>query len=86
MRVLIPTALRSYTGGKDAVQAQAPTAAALIRELDRRFPGFAFRIVDEQGGLRPHIRLSVNAEVIAGLDAALGPGDEVAIIMAFSGG
>lgn len=86
MRVLIPTALRSYTGGKAAEEVAGATAAAVIAELDRRHPGFRFRIVDEQGGLRPHIRISVNAEVIARLDAPLVPDDEVAIIMAFSGG
>lgn len=86
MRVLIPSSLRSYTGGKETVEADAPTVAELLLVLDRRYPGFRFRVVDEQDGLRPHIRVSVNAEVIADLGTKLEPGDEVALIQAFSGG
>lgn len=86
MRVLIPGALRSYSGGRGSVDARAATVEGLLLELDRRWPGFKFRIVDEQGGLRPHIRISVNAELIRALGDPLRPEDEVAIIMAFSGG
>lgn len=86
MRVLIPTSLRSYTGGKATVDASAPTVAELLKELDRRYPGFRFRVVDEQDGLRPHIRVSVNTEVISDLGTPLRPEDEVALIQAFSGG
>ncbi|MBI4248964.1 MAG: MoaD/ThiS family protein, partial [Elusimicrobia bacterium] len=46
MRVLIPSALRSYTGGQSEIEAAAATIDALLRELDRRYPGFRFRIVD----------------------------------------
>ncbi len=86
MRVLIPSALRSYTGGRSEVEAVAGTLDELLRELDRRYPGFRFRVVDEQDALRAHIRVTVNMELAAALDAPLRAGDEVAIIMAFSGG
>ena len=86
MRVIIPSSLRSYTGGLAKLDAAAPTVADLLKELDRRFPGIRFRVVDEQDGLRPHIRISVNAEVISDLATPLRPEDEVALIQAFSGG
>ncbi|MCM2304190.1 MAG: MoaD/ThiS family protein [Elusimicrobia bacterium] len=86
MKVIIPSSLRSYTGGLAEVDAEAETIAGLLRELDRRYPGFRFRVVDEQDALRPHVRVSVNAEVTADLAAPLRPGDEVALIQAFSGG
>jgi sulfur-carrier protein len=86
MRVVIPSALRSYTGGKSPVEADGKTVAALLDDLERSYPGFRFRVVDEQGALRPHLRVSVNLEVVASLDAPLKSGDEVALIMAFSGG
>ena len=86
MKVIIPSSLRSYTGGLAEVDAEAETIAGLLMELDRRYPGFRFRVVDEQDGLRPHVRVSVNAEVTADLAAPLRPGDEVALIQAFSGG
>jgi molybdopterin converting factor small subunit len=86
MRVLIPSALHSYTDRKGELEASGATIAELIRDLDRRYPGLRFRIVDEQDALRPHIRISVNSEVVSGLNTPLRPDDEVAIIMAFSGG
>ncbi|TPW18677.1 MAG: sulfur transfer protein ThiS [Elusimicrobia bacterium] len=86
MRVLIPSALRSYTGGDAELDAQAATLGGLVGELERLYPGFRFRIVDEQDGIRPHIRFTINEEIVASLGAPLRPDDEVAIIMAFSGG
>lgn len=86
MTVIIPSSLRVYTGGLARVDAEGTTVAGLISELDRRYPGFRFRVVDEQDALRPHIRVSVNTEVVADLATPLGPGDEVALIQAFSGG
>ena len=85
MRVVIPSALRSYTGGMSTVEAGGATVDALLKDLDRLYPGFRFRVVDEQGALRPHMRVSINLE-LSPLDAPLHEGDEVALIMAFSGG
>src|SRR4029450_9141898 len=60
MRVRIPGLLRSYTNGADTVtpdfRGPAPTLSDALAELDARFPGFSFRIVDEQCTIRPHIR------------------------------
>jgi molybdopterin converting factor small subunit len=87
MRVIIPSSLRSYTGGRAELEfAATPTVSDLLKELDRRYPGFRFRVVDEQDALRPHIRISVNSEVVSDLAARLRPDDEVALIQAFSGG
>lgn len=86
MRVLIPSALHSYTGRRGELNASGGTINELIRDLDRGHPGLRFRIVDEQDQLRPHIRISVNSEIVSDLDTKLAPGDQVAIIMAFSGG
>lgn len=86
MRVLIPSSLRSYTGGQAEIEAEAPTISALLAELDRRYPGIRFRVIDEQDALRPHIRISINAEVVSDLAMPLRPDDDVALIQAFSGG
>jgi len=85
MRVLIPSALHSYTG-RDEIEASGATINELIRDLDRGHPGFRFRIVDEQDRLRPHVRISVNSEIVSDLEMPLRNDDQVAIIMAFSGG
>ena len=39
------------------------TLADALAELDARFPGFRFRIVDEQGAIRPHIKMFVDGEL-----------------------
>ena len=58
--VRIPTPLRSYTGGASEVAAEGATLAELLLDLDRRHPGLRFRVVDEQGRLRQHMRIFVN--------------------------
>ena len=55
-------------------------------DLDRRYPGLRFQIVDEQDGLRPHVKFFVNKAQVRGLDAPLRPTDEVHIFQALSGG
>ena len=86
MRVLIPTPLRSYTQQRADVDAAGPTAAALLADLDRRFPGIRFRLIDEQDHIRPHMRIFVNREQIYDLALPLRDGDEVQILQALSGG
>jgi molybdopterin synthase sulfur carrier subunit len=85
VRVAIPTPLRSYTRVSE-VEAEGATVGALLADLDRRYPGIRFRMIDEQDGIRPHVRIFVNRERIAGLERALAPGDEIQILQALSGG
>ena len=85
MEVLIPTPLRSYTG-RAHVEAEGGTLAALLADLDRRYPGIRFRMVDEQNHIRRHIRIFVNGEQTFDPAQALGPSDEISIVQALSGG
>jgi len=85
VRVGIPTPLRSYTNAAE-VEAAGETLADLLDDLEHRYPGIRFRMIDEQGGIRPHMRIFVNRERATGIDAALAPGDEVQILQALSGG
>ena len=86
MRVYIPTPLRSYTVEKSQVDAGGLTLAELLANLDRRYPGFRFRIIDEQDGIRQHIKIFVNQEQALDLGGTLRSGDEIQIICALSGG
>lgn len=86
MKVHLPPLLAAYTGDVREVEADGASLAELLEDLDRRFPGIRFRIVDEQDGLRPHVRFFVNREQVRGLDVALSPSDEVHIFQALSGG
>ena len=85
MKVLIPGALQSYTGASH-VQAQGATLDAMFADLDRRYPGLRFRVVDEQGQLRPNMRLFVNGLGTRDMGQALGRDDFVAVVLALSGG
>ncbi|MEP1123648.1 MAG: MoaD/ThiS family protein [Ilumatobacter sp.] len=86
MKVRIPTPLRSYTGGASEVDADGATLAELIDDLDRRYPGLRFRVIDEQGRLRQHMRLFVNRAMEHDLGDPLAPTDEVVLMQALSGG
>lgn len=84
MTVNIPSPLRSYTGSA-STEAQGFTVEEVVRDLDARFPGIRFRMIDEQGGIRPHVRFFVNGE-LAALSRRVGDGDQLDIICALSGG
>jgi len=85
MKVLIPSPLRSYTGA-DEIEADGATVAALLADLDARYPGLRFRMVDEQDRIRRHMRVFVNGEQTFDLCHPLAPGDAIAIVQALSGG
>ena len=85
MKVSIPGALRSYTGQGD-VEVGGATLGAVLAELDQRYSGIRFRMIDEQDQIRPHIRLFVNGEPVRDLSRPLDPTDEVVIVQALSGG
>lgn len=86
MIVSVPTPLRSYTDGAKAVEAEGTTIAELLDDLDRRHPGLRFRVVDEQGRLRAHMRIFVNRSIASGLDQSIDADDEVVLMQALSGG
>ncbi len=83
--VRIPTPLRSYTGASQ-VEALGSTVIEVLDDLDRQFPGLKFRLIDEQGRLRKHMRIFVNTDVAIGLDQGLGPDDTITLMQALSGG
>ena len=85
MRVLIPSALHAYTG-RPWVEAAGGTVGEILDDLERQFPGIRFRIVDEQGRLRRHIRLFHRGEAIVNLAAPLPADGELMIVQALSGG
>ncbi|HEX6005974.1 MAG TPA: MoaD/ThiS family protein [Burkholderiales bacterium] len=85
MKVHIPSALRSYTDRAET-EANGATLAALLLDLERRYPGIRFRMVDEQERIRRHIRIFVNGGQVRELSQPLSAADEVVIVQALSGG
>ncbi len=86
MKVRIPDPLRSYTQQAKVVEAAGATIAEVLFDLDRRFPGLRFRMVDEQDRLRKHMKVFVNDESVRDLDTPLAASDELTIMQALSGG
>ena len=85
MKVLIASPLRSYTGA-DEVEAAGDSLGALLADLDRRYPGIRFRMIDEQDRLRRHMRIFINGEPVKELGHRLHERDEICIVQALSGG
>lgn len=71
---------------------QRVEAATLRQALDGAFhaaPGLRSYVLDEQGAVRKHVAVFVNARQIASrteLDLPLGLGDKVMVIQALTGG
>ncbi len=86
MRVNLSSHYRAYTAGKPAVEADGGTVGEVMEDLDRRFPGLRFRLVDEQDRLRRHVKVFVNVTPTDDLHTPVGATDEVHILGALSGG
>jgi sulfur-carrier protein len=86
MIVRLPTALRSYTDQIATVNADGSTLDEVLIDLDRQFPGIRFRVVDEQGRLRRHMRVYVNDEMARQLSTPVTDHDEITLMHALSGG
>lgn len=85
-QVLIPSQLTSYTGGATRVDAVGATVGGVLDDLDRRFPGLKFRVIDEQDRVRKHMRLFVGQTETRDIGRPLGEADELLIFGALSGG
>ncbi len=88
IEVRIPTILRQYTGGAKAVEGTGDTLAALIDDLEARYPGLRDRLVDD-GELRRFVNVYLNDEDVRFLDGLKTPvsdGDSVTVLPAVAGG
>lgn len=85
MKVLIPSALRSYTEASET-EAGGANLAAVLADLERQYPGIRFRMIDEQQRIRPHIRFFVDGVQIRELSHPMQGCEELIIVQALSGG
>ena len=92
--VLIPSPLRSYTGGLREVRValpllapeSPPTLGGVLAALDGAYHGIRFRMIDEQGKLRPHVRIFVGERDARDLRTPVPQGTTVMSVAALSGG
>ena len=86
IRVSIPSQLIAYTDGATRVDAAGGTVGAVLDDLDSRFPGLKFRVIDEQDRVRRHMRIFVGKEETRDVARPMSPGEELLIFGALSGG
>lgn len=86
VQVFIPSQLTSYTEGASRLAAAGVSIEQVLDDLDRRFPGLKFRVVDEQDRIRRHMRIFRNGDRAQDIRMAVTEADEVLIFGALSGG
>lgn len=86
VKVYVSTHVQSYTRGQSEVEAEGRTLTELMADLERRYPGLRFRVIDEQDRIRPHMNFFVGGELVRDLAHPIAPGADVHILGALSGG
>ncbi len=87
--VRIPTPLRNLSDGERTVTVPGSDLRAVVAGLEEAHPGFADRLLDEDGELRRFVNVFVRDEDVRfqeGLDTPLAEGDTVSIVPAVAGG
>ena len=87
--VRIPTTLRPMSGGNKLVEVDPGRLSEVIAGLDKAHPGFADRLLDDDGSLRKFVNVFVDDDDVRyldGLDTEVGDGITVSIIPAVAGG
>lgn len=88
VKVRIPTPLQRLTQGKEEVETAPGRIIDLVNDLDKKFPGIAERIA-ENNKIRRFVNIYLNEEDIRFLNAEetlAKDGDEVSIVPAIAGG
>jgi molybdopterin/thiamine biosynthesis adenylyltransferase/rhodanese-related sulfurtransferase/molybdopterin converting factor small subunit len=88
-KILIPTALRQFTGQQDSVEVAGTTVADALAKLSAEYPDIKKNLFNEQGKLRTFVNVYVNDEDIRYLDkdATKLTGDEtISIVPSIAGG
>jgi len=87
--VRIPTTLRTLTAGQASVSVEGSTVSEVLASLEASHPGFAERLIDENGGLRRFVNVFVSDDDVRFMDGMATPvpdGETVSIIPAVAGG
>jgi molybdopterin synthase sulfur carrier subunit len=87
--VRIPTTLRPMSGGNKLVEVEPGTLSEVISGLDAAHPGFADRLLDDDGSMRKFVNIFVDDDDVRyldGLDTDVSDGITVSIIPAVAGG
>jgi len=90
MTIFIPTPLRGYTGGKEAVDVQASTVSEALDQLTTNFADLRKHLFTPEGKVRAFVNLYLNDEDVRYLPAKeaseVKPTDTLSIIPSIAGG
>jgi molybdopterin synthase sulfur carrier subunit len=89
VKIRIPSPLRTYTQGSDAVETTGTTVAQVLDDLAAKAPGIETRLFKSERVLNRFVNVYVNDEDIRflqNLDTPVKDGDEVSIVPAIAGG
>ena len=86
VKVLIPSVLYSYTKGLSEVDCRGKTVDDVLKDLDTRYPGLRFRIIDETDKIRRHIMIFIGNRRVSSLSELVEPAAKLSIIPSISGG
>ena len=87
--VRIPTTLRPLSGGASTVSVSGATLREVLQGLDKAHPGFAAKLLDEQGNLHKFVNVFVaddDVRYLNGLDTQVSGSQTVSIVPAVAGG
>lgn len=90
MTIYIPTPLRPFAAGKDAVEVNAATIAGALDELTQAHPDLRKHLFTNEGKVRAFVNLYLNDEDVRYLPAkeatAVSHADTLSIIPSIAGG
>jgi molybdopterin converting factor small subunit len=87
--ISIPSAFRTYAGGRSTVAVDAGTVGAALTSLAVRHPQLRRHLYGEQGDLRGFVNVYVNQANIrdlAGGETHVSDGDTITIVPCIAGG
>ncbi len=90
MTIFIPTPLRPFAGGQDAVEVNAETVSGALESLTQAHPDLRKHLFTGEGKLRAFVNLYLNDEDVRYLPAkeatAITAADALSIIPSIAGG
>ena len=90
MTIYIPTPLRVYAGGKDAVEVSASTVSGALSELTTTFPELRKHLFNDEGKLRAFVNVYLNDEDVRYLpeknETVVKATDTLSIVPSIAGG
>jgi molybdopterin converting factor small subunit len=89
VKVVIPTALAHYTGGRDEIELAGASVGEVLAKLGESFPELQPHIFTDDGTVRNFVNVFLNDENIRDLDnqdSSVSDGDEISLVPAVAGG